>query len=102
MALTWRYINGVQNEGLSGNDQLNGPVDSVNRELATRQYFDLAASWNITKNFTLRGGVNNVFDKDPPVVNNGVLPLVFGNGNTVPAVYDTLGRTFFLNVTAKF
>jgi iron complex outermembrane recepter protein len=101
-ALTWRYISSVSNEGLSGNPALNAPVNSVDRELATRSYWDIAASWNIYKGWTLRGGVNNVFDINPPVVNNATLPLTFGNGNTLPGVYDTLGRTLFLNVTAKF
>jgi outer membrane receptor protein involved in Fe transport len=58
------------------------------------------ASWNITKNWSVRGGVNNVFDKDPPITSIGNLPAF--NGNTFPQGYDALGRMFFLNVTAKF
>jgi len=28
----------------------------------------VAASWTINKIFVLRGGINNIFDKDPPIV----------------------------------
>jgi hypothetical protein len=32
----------------------------------------------------------------------GLNPLPYGNGNTWPGVYDSLGRNFFVNITAKF
>ena len=76
--------------------------------IGSQNYFDLAAQWIVNKNFTVRGGVNNIFDRDPPVVSStarrlpGDLGPALGNGNTFPQVYDTLGRIFFLNVTAKF
>ena len=51
----------------------------------------------------VRAGVNNVLDKDPPITSGTLAdPSIFGNGNTFPQVYDSLGRLFFLNVTAKF
>jgi outer membrane receptor protein involved in Fe transport len=52
--------------------------------------------------FTVRAGVNNIFDKDPPIVANAADAGVVGNGNTYPGVYDALGRTFFVGLTAKF
>ena len=53
--------------------------------------------------FSLRAGVNNLLDKDPPIVSNGVAgPSIFGNGNTFPQVYDALGRLVFMNLTMKF
>ena len=64
--------------------------------------------WNVDKNFTIRGGVNNMFDRDPPLVSStaGAFPAIagpaIGNGNTYPQAYDTLGRNFFVNITAKF
>ena len=41
-----------------------------------------------------------MFDKDPPLVDLDYLPSVFGNGNTFPQVYDTLGRYIFISLTA--
>jgi outer membrane receptor protein involved in Fe transport len=50
----------------------------------------------------LRLGVNNVLDKDPPVIGTSNLPGVYGNGNTFPGVYDALGRYMFATVIAQF
>ena len=46
-----------------------------------------------------------MFDKDPPLVDTNTLGISsppFGNGNTFPGVYDSLGRTFFVGITADF
>ena len=103
LALTWRHIDAVSVEQLSSNPLLNGAVDNTDRTLGRRDYFDLAAVWAIDKTFALRGGINNLTDKDPPIVSSSIAgPAVFGNGNTFPQVYDTLGRFIFVNLTAKF
>ena len=63
-------------------------------------YFDLSGSYQARENLTLRLGVNNLFDQDPPLsasVGTGV-----GNGNTFPTVYDAMGRYVFLGFTADF
>ncbi len=102
-AATWRHIDAVQQETISSNPLLTGTVFETDRRLDKRDYLDLAAVWSINKTFTLRGGVNNVFDKDPPIVSNDIAgPSIFGNGNTFPQIYDALGRLVFINLTAKF
>jgi outer membrane receptor protein involved in Fe transport len=98
--VTWRYFDSVDIDSSSSNPQLAGEFAPPDASLGSRNYFDLVAQWNINKNFTVRGGVNNVFDKDPPITSTGNLP--YYNGNTFPQTYDALGRNFFLNVTAKF
>ena len=68
-------------------------------------YIDLAASYQLELGpsaLTLRLGINNITDEDPPLVGQGNAPSVFANGNTFPQVYDTLGRLIFLNATADF
>jgi iron complex outermembrane recepter protein len=108
IAATWRHIDKVTVEFESGNSILNGsgtlsPADPTDKTLGSRDYLDLAAVWTINKTFSLRGGVNNVFDKDPPIVSSVIAdPAIFGNGNTFPQIYDTLGRLIFLNLTAKW
>jgi iron complex outermembrane receptor protein len=102
--ITWRYFDGVSIDQTSSNPSLAGtsytPIES---KLGSRNYIDLVATWQINKNFLVRGGVNNVFDKDPPITSTTFSdPSFFGNGNTFPQIYDALGRLFFLNVTAKF
>ncbi|MBX9756729.1 MAG: TonB-dependent receptor, partial [Pseudomonadaceae bacterium] len=63
-------------------------------------YFDLAAAYSITKKITLSGGINNLFDRDPPITSK--YGTGSGNGNTFPSMYDAMGRKLFLNLSAKF
>ena len=105
LALTWRHISEVKYEATSSDPLLSivGTTFNTNEKLAARDYFDIAGLWNIDKTFSLRGGINNLFDKDPPLVGSGTAdPSVFGNGNTFPGTYDALGRLIFLNLTMKF
>ncbi len=62
---TWRHFDKVNIDSSSGDPQLNGAFNPVNGTLGSRDYFDLAASWNATKQITIWGGVNNIFDRDP-------------------------------------
>ncbi len=102
LALTWRHIDKVKNEQTSSDPLLAGDVAPMDRTLGERDYFDFAVSWTINKTLTLRGGVNNIFDRDPPLVTNGTAgPSIFGNGNTFPQTYDVLGRFIFLNLVVK-
>ncbi|HUH95601.1 MAG TPA: TonB-dependent receptor, partial [Casimicrobiaceae bacterium] len=106
VAATWRHIGSVDLDAFSNDPQLNNPGLQFETEhhLSERDYLDLALSWTMTKNFTLYAGVNNVFDRDPPIVatSDGVGPTSSNNGNTFPQLYDALGRHFFLTLTAKF
>ena len=110
ISLQWRYISGVRPDAESTNPLLfglgtfAGGVDPIDR-IKAYNYFDLAATWRVKDGVNLRAGVNNIFDKDPPVVDQSNLGLAsppFGNGNTFPGVYDSLGRTIFVGFTADF
>ena len=59
-------------------------------------------SFDIADEFTFRLGVQNLFDKDPPLVGASAGATDVNAANTFPTVYDSLGRTFFAGVTAKF
>ena len=99
-ALTWRHISKVVLQGTSSNPLLSGTVRAVERELAAQNYIDLAASWTVAKRFTVSLGVNNLFDKDPPITSQ--LSTGQGNGNTYPSVYDALGRKVFVTASYTF
>ena len=53
-------------------------------------------------NYSLRFGVNNVLDQDPPL--NGATNCPAGpcNQNVWAQMYDVLGRYFFMGITADF
>jgi outer membrane receptor protein involved in Fe transport len=100
VSVGWRYYDEVLNEGTDNSATLNGYVAPVDKKLDAQNYIDLAASWTVFENYTLRAGINNVTDEDPPVTAQaGTAP---GNGNTYPQVYDALGRYVFLGFTAKY
>ena len=74
-------------------------------DISAFDYFDLAVGWNVREGISLHAGVNNIFDKDPPILdtnNIGISWPPFGNANTFPQVYDSLGRVIFVNATMKY
>jgi iron complex outermembrane receptor protein len=101
LAVTWRYYGATSLDCTSDNPMLSCSYAPVDARIPSRSYFDLAVSWNVAKNWTVRAGVNNVLDRDPPI-NSVVGPANFGNGNGFPGMYDSMGRNFFVGVTAKF
>lgn len=104
VAATWRYTGKTKSELLSDSDLLGGAAPAkIEDHLASRSYFDLNLQYPLTKKITLSAGVNNLFDKDPPLVSTNVTAAAgFANGNTYPQVYDSLGRFIYMNVTARF
>ena len=95
-----RYVDSVKTDG-ENFSAAGGSVLTADRSLPSRTYLDLTASYKI-KNYNFRVGVNNVLDRDPPIIGSTELPAVFGNGNTIPGLYDVLGRTLFASLTADF
>jgi iron complex outermembrane recepter protein len=106
VSAAWRYMSGVHYDANTSNPHLhvdfgNPAGDLVDNAIGAFNYFDLAANWNVREGISMRAGVNNVFDKGPPILSSGVAFPPFGNGNTYPEVYDGLGRVFFVGATIK-
>jgi iron complex outermembrane receptor protein len=99
----WRYFGKVSLDAYDSNPQLNNTALQfpVEKNLSAQNYIDLTANFTVHNNLNFRVGVNNVFDKDPPLVGSN-LPGTTGNGNTFPQVYDALGRFVFVGLTADF
>jgi outer membrane receptor protein involved in Fe transport len=92
--LQWTHLPTIENS-----IQASQPNTTV---LPTRQYnlFNLSAGYEFTQKFSARLGVDNLFDRQPPVV--GAQPGVTdGAGTTNPSIYDVLGRRFYLSFKAK-
>jgi outer membrane receptor protein involved in Fe transport len=103
LALTWRYFHHVQNDVLDSNKLLTGELDTQRDDhLASRSYIDLNAAYRLNKKLTLALGVNNLFDKDPPIASSSSVGTSYGNGNTYPQVYDSYGRFIYVNLTYRF
>jgi iron complex outermembrane recepter protein len=99
----WRFISATTADNNSSQPALHyvevGSYDSANARIGSVSYFDLAAIWPITHQFEVSLVVNNVLDKDPPIVS------VDYNGGTIPysfPAYDFLGREFELGARYRF
>ncbi|HFB64773.1 MAG TPA: TonB-dependent receptor [Aeromonadales bacterium] len=60
-------------------------------------YLDLSASWDMNESVKFRFGIDNILDKNTPIIPNA--PAGIGNGNTFPGSFDYLGRYVFASVT---
>ncbi len=82
--------------------KISGAGDCLNAQIASYDYFDLSADWNVREGLDLRAGVENIFDIEPPVVSLSACPTGPCNNNSWPGVYDVLGRTLFVAATIKY
>ncbi len=99
-SITWRYIDGAILEEDSTQPTLGtGTISAFDHSVPAVQYMDLSAVWKVNKMFSMRAGVNNVLDQDPPVVTDSI---VGGANPNTYQVYDLLGRQLFIGVTANF
>ncbi|MBN1830950.1 MAG: TonB-dependent receptor [Deltaproteobacteria bacterium] len=89
--LRWRYFSKVDYDG--------GVDEIVN--LVNMNYFDLSAVYKFGKNHDITLGINNVLDKDAPLVGD-TMNLTYGNANAITGFYDTLGRFFYTKATFRF
>ncbi len=80
----WRFTAGMDDSA------------GTNPDLDAVHYLDVAGMYEINDMTTLRGGVNNLLDVDPPIAGNAAGPSISGNGNVFPGSYDALGRYWFL------
>jgi outer membrane receptor protein involved in Fe transport len=102
LSLQWRYLGHVNADINSSNPILGGGCCTIiDAKIPTYSYFDFATAWHIRDNVTLRAGINNILDKDPPVLDTIFLGLAYSPTNSWPAMYDPLGRTVFISFTAK-
>jgi outer membrane receptor protein involved in Fe transport len=107
LSVQWRYIGSVAvdaNDGQANLQLINnatngGAFDAFDAKLGAVSYLDLSAIWDISPHFSIRAGVNNVLDRDPPLVNSFVSQS--GSPNTFPT-YDLLGRVIFIGARARF
>jgi iron complex outermembrane receptor protein len=102
-SLTWRYIGAVSEDNNSSDPTLHfsywGAYDYYNATIPSVSYLDLEATWNINTKVQVRAGANNVLDKDPPLIDSG---LVAGGAANTYSTYDMFGRQLFVAFTAKF
>jgi len=84
----WRFIGRMRSLAKVSNPNSTTP------DTASNSLFDMFANWNVNDHISVNGGINNLFDRDPPIM--GGVP-----GTTEPSTYDILGRTFYLGARVR-
>ncbi len=88
--LRWRYISSLEDGG-------NQVLANGDTSIPAYNFFDLSGTVNVNENITVTLGVNNIFDKTPPIV----IPSLAQNGNFAGG-YDAAGQFFFANLGVTF
>jgi outer membrane receptor protein involved in Fe transport len=104
VGLKWRWLDGMEDArivrltafGLDPQPTINTiPADAITTD--AYNYFDLFAAWQLNETTTLRLGVDNVTQKEPPLMGDAQI-----QSNTEPGTYDVIGRTAWFNFNMKF
>ncbi|NTZ42257.1 TonB-dependent receptor [Altererythrobacter sp. SALINAS58] len=109
-SVRWRHLSSVQDD----NDDVDFAEFNGSEEIDSYDLIDLSFAFDVTEQFSIAMGVNNLFDTlpDTPIFNaageviNDTNSLLLGDNqeqaNTYAGVYDVLGRDFFVSAAFKF
>ncbi len=107
----WRYVGKVKAETLDSSETLHGDFNfGPGLHVPAQSYIDLATTFTFGDHLNLRLGVNNILDKQPPLITSGnagrngsnLCPAGPCNGNTYPGTWDALGRYLYAGATVNF
>lgn len=97
-SVRWRHTGAMDYVNPDGTPATTDQILVANDgELGSFNYIDLTGTFDVRPNTTLTVGVNNVLDREPPMV-GGSLQL---NGNSIGG-YDQLGRFLFARVNLRY
>ena len=109
ISLQWRYVGPVTIEYLNPSPTLNDFAYDLSSHIKGQNYFDLATTFTVGDHYNLRMGVNNIFDREPPLIHSGDAsgnhsncPTGPCNNNSYPGTWDALGRYFYVGATLDF
>jgi outer membrane receptor protein involved in Fe transport len=88
-SVRWRHVGEVTDD--------DDTTDFIVDEIEAYDLIDFTVGFNVSDNFTLNIGVNNIFDTQPPILGSNQ-----EQSNTYPSVYDVLGRDFFVSTQFRF
>jgi outer membrane receptor for ferrienterochelin and colicin len=66
--------------------------------VGAKNYWDLSGDWDVTDNLGFTAGVKNLTQESYPIMGGNASPSNSG----YPAVYDVLGRTYFINARLRY
>jgi iron complex outermembrane recepter protein len=98
VALTWSWLDAIADDATRFD--LATVPELARVKVSDKHYFDLSAVWNATERLELRAGIENLLDAAPPVI-GADRAQISSDSNTIPGLYDALGRRYFVGVRVK-
>lgn len=90
----WRIHYSVQYIGAA--DDINAAPEDIGARAPSVFYHNVQGTYFINSDLSVTGGVNNLFDKEPPYIQS------WTDANTDTMTYDLLGRQLYLKVRYSF
>jgi outer membrane receptor protein involved in Fe transport len=97
VSLLWRYFSKIEREAAAYESTF-----AAFREIPSYSYFDLFASYRVSEIVSVSFGIDNLLNKEAPVVGGQAGSTSFNGGNTFPSTYDVLGRSYRATLSFKF
>lgn len=88
-SVRWRHLSSVRDD--------NDDTAFIVERIKPVDYIDLALAVDVSDQVSFTAGVNNVFNRKPPVLGANA-----DQSNTYPGTYDVLGRDFFVSGSFRF
>lgn len=108
ISLLWRHVGSMKVEegvtafaGTIGTGALAGEVVDFGK-IKAYNFLDLATRIGVGDNLDFTVTVNNLLNKQPPIVGGTIGSTSFNSGNTFPSTYDAIGRRFQFGARMKF
>jgi len=107
------YVSAVRDLGAGGityeTNAARNPPTAFSGRIKPYTTFDLRAAYTVKsgpaflRGFTIAGGVNDVFDRMPPISTNVFTPSAAYTDNTADvSTYSPIGRLFYVQTSIKF
>jgi iron complex outermembrane recepter protein len=96
-SLLWRHIGSM--DAQTGEA---GTLFPAFRSIDSFNYFDLSVGFNYRDFGRISLLVSNIADEMPPIIGDTTGTTAFNSGSTFPSLFDTLGRTYGVNLKFTF
>jgi iron complex outermembrane receptor protein len=96
LGLSWRHLDSAESaaKAQSPSTTILGP--------GSYDIFNFNGGWNISENYSLRFGIDNLFDEDPELTNSNPAGGDTNSDQTSPGLYDLLGRRYYVGFKVNF
>jgi len=96
-SLLWRYIGSMKAQANEA-----AALFPAFRSVKAQNYLDLSLGYNFAEFGRIAVLVKNLTDEDPPILGNETGSTSFNSGNTFPSLFDSMGRTYSVNLRLTF